>query len=742
MIELRNYQRELLERVDDVLEPSDARIMLQLPTGGGKTHIAAELLRRRLNGGCKSVWLTHRRELATQTEGMLREAGVSATANLRWDPGTDSPTIANAVVILMAQTVSRRNARANVWGSYSPNSLMIIDEAHHAAADGWVRAIRQWPGSVLGMTATPWRLSLLEGFDHLFESLLSGPQVADLQSDGWLCSSRVLSPREGERIQGGQVDGTGDYSEPGIEEANRGREVWTFGALRFWQKWGENRQTVVYAVSVTHAKNLCDLFNDVGIPAGVLLAETPVPERSELIKRFREGDLKALINVAVATEGFDLPDAACVMLTRPTMSLSLYLQMVGRGLRPKENDGDCVVLDLAGNSLRHGLPEEGREWSLWARGEQAFRNAPLIRCERCEVLSPASSHRCSNCGEEFGETCDRCGAWRAWKRWSRKNACGQAHELVCDLCHEDVHIQFSLTVTEELRDLGMPADDDELSPHRDPFLKDLLEKEQRRVVSGAEDRKDELRLFIEVRESELNSDEELERSFQYRLDTLPAVERPQTRPQERRIFNEWESGLRRELGDWRTELASLESQVVDGQLIFKNARDQLLRLLEAEAREAGLLPRSRTQQEIQEAQGEEHSRQPAPHSRPTLSEEGWCPLLDSANSKEIRAPVRMRFPDGSSVPVLAWWSLMVEVTRWLTNSGLLDSSRLPISVSRKRHLVSADPIHPTGRGMRVPKQVNALYVEAHYGAEQCVRNALTIIKRAEQDPAGFDVRFS
>ena len=742
MIELRNYQRELSERVDDALEPADARIMLQLPTGGGKTHIAAELLRRRLNCGRKAVWLTHRRELAMQTEGMLREAGVSATANIRWDPGIDSPTIVNGVVILMAQTVSRRTARAKVWGGYDSRDLMIIDEAHHATAAGWARAIRDWPGPVLGMTATPWRLSLLEGFDHLFEGLLSGPQVADLQQDGWLCNSRVLSPREEERIQGGQVDGTGDYSEHGVEEANRGREVWTAGALRFWQKWGENRQTVVYAVSVTHAKNLCDLFNDAGIPAGVLLAETPGPERSELIKRFQEGDLKSLINVAVATEGFDLPDATCVLMTRPTMSLALYLQMAGRGLRPKQDRGDCVVLDLAGNSLRHGLPEEGREWSLRARGEEAFGNAPLIRCERCEVLSPASSHRCSNCGEEFGETCGRCGAWRAWKRWDKRTTCGQDHELVCDLCHYDAHVQCRLPVTEELRELAMLADDDELSPDRDPFLKNFLEEERRRIVSGTEKREYELHLFIEVRESELNSDEELERLFQNHLDMLPAAERPQTRPQDRRIFTGWESGLRWELGEWRTELAALESQVIDGQLIFNNARGRLLRLLEVEAREVGLLPRSRIQQWTPDAQGEAHSSQPAPHSRPTLSQEGWHPLSDDANSKETRAPSRMRFPDGSSVPVSVWYDLMVEATRWLTNRGLLDSSHCPISVSRKRHLVSTDPIHPTGRRMRVPKQVNSLYIEAHYGAEQCVRNALTIIKRADQDPAEFEVRFS
>ena len=204
MVELRSYQRDLLGRIEEALAASKSRMMLQLPTGGGKTHIAGELLSRWLKDGRKAVWLTHRRELATQTEGMLREAGVPATANIQWTPGGNAPAIANGVVILMAQTVSRRNARVNVWDGYDSGDLMIIDEAHHATADGWARAIDQWPGMVLGMTATPWRLSQREGFEHLFDELHCGPQVAALQADKWLCRARALLPLEEERIQGGQ----------------------------------------------------------------------------------------------------------------------------------------------------------------------------------------------------------------------------------------------------------------------------------------------------------------------------------------------------------------------------------------------------------------------------------------------------------------------------------------------------------------------------------------------------------
>ena len=192
---------------------------------------------------------------------------------------------------------------------------------------------------------------------------------------------------------------------------------------------------------VRHARNLVAVFNSTGIPTGLLLGDTPTEERAWLIDRFQVGAIRVLVNVAVATEGFDLPDAACIVLTRPTMSLSLCLQMVWRGLRPKGDDGDCMILDLAGNSLRHGLPEEGREWSLQPRGDQPSGESWEIWCPVCESLSPAGSHQCISCRAPFGKPCDRCGVWRAWKRWTKETACGQDHDLVCGLCHYDAHIQ-------------------------------------------------------------------------------------------------------------------------------------------------------------------------------------------------------------------------------------------------------------------------------------------------------------
>lgn len=177
MIELRDYQKDLLARVQSGLQPDKARVMMQLPTGGGKTVIAAHLLKNWLAPGRNSVWLTHRRELVSQTRKILYDtAGVRVWLANKWKPEKPAQSLSEGVIILMAQTVSRHSAASDVWSKYDHRDMMIIDEAHHATAEGYTRAMECWPGRIVGMTATPWRLSQKEGFDHLFDSLVCGPK--------------------------------------------------------------------------------------------------------------------------------------------------------------------------------------------------------------------------------------------------------------------------------------------------------------------------------------------------------------------------------------------------------------------------------------------------------------------------------------------------------------------------------------------------------------------------------------
>ena len=449
MRRLRAYQRDLVEKACDALIRALGKVMLQLPTGGGKTVVGGELISKWLmqHPDAGVVWMTHRIELCSQTAMRLQvDFGLTVTLPpTAWNPGTPAPIVAGGVQILQAQTVSRRVDRdGRMWRAYGIDDLLVVDEAHHAPALGWEMAIATFPGRVIGLTATPWRLSASQGFDHIFDDLICGPQIPELQRAGHLAPSRTFTPPLEDRVIGGIVGATGDFTEAGIEESNSPL-VMTTKAVQYWTRMSRRRQTIVYAVSKRHAHNLVQEFAKRNVAAAVILSETPAYEREAAIEGFRAGEIRVLVNVMIATEGFDLPDASCIVITRPTRSLTLFLQMVGRGLRPKPNNGDCLILDLTGNSETHGVPETMREWSLAPRGEPEDGEAPVVRCLSCGFMAHPSYHQCPECDADMGKICARCGRFRLWTRWSGK--------IVCDHCVPD------LTVGEEghLEQISQPA---------------------------------------------------------------------------------------------------------------------------------------------------------------------------------------------------------------------------------------------------------------------------------------------
>ncbi|MDE2787282.1 MAG: helicase-related protein [Chloroflexota bacterium] len=263
-----------------------------------------------------------------------------------------------------------------------------------------------------------------------------------MQAEEYLAHSQVWTPLQ-DRISGGEVGGMGDFTEGGIAKANDddgdgGNFIMTTLAVIHWRRMAAGRQTVVYAVSKTHADNLVREFTNRGISAAAILSDTPQDKRQQAIDDFKSGCLTVVVNHAVITEGFDLPDASCVMITRPTKSLALYLQMVGRGLRRKDDGSNyCLILDLAGNAEEHGLPEKCRDWSLSARGNPAAGEPPVHHCHECNYMTHPAHHNCPECGADLGKPCPRCGKFRPWSRWTVD--CPVEHEAVCDRCHDDIH---------------------------------------------------------------------------------------------------------------------------------------------------------------------------------------------------------------------------------------------------------------------------------------------------------------
>ena len=289
----------------------------------------------------------------------------------------------------------------------------------------------------------------------------------------------------------------------------------------------------------------------------------------------------------------------------------------------------------------------------------------------------------------------------------------------------------------------MLANDDELSPDRDMFLKNFLEEERFRVVGVTDERKDELRSLIGERELELSDDNELDKLFENYVNSLPTTERPQTRPQERRLFNEWEGGFKQELSGWKEELATLESQSINGQLIFNNARDRLMRLFEVEARDAGLLPRKQIPKMPHQEPNEEYS------NRASLDSDAWmtfAQLKERSQKKLINGnstkPELLKNPSGVETPVSNWADLLLETAEWLIREELLTKDVCPVRLDRMtRYLVHIEPIHSTNDkfGWGVPLS-NGLYLERKFDVKTTVKCCGRLVEEFGQDPAQFHVR--
>ena len=402
------------------------RVLYQLATGGGKTAVAVFLavVNMAYRKGSRVVWLTHRQELREQSLTRLREAGA-------------------LVQDLTQVPVKKRRLPAGVVTMVSPGlqgigfdevteaDLLVVDEAHHAAASSWATGfVEPWPGYVLGLTATPWRMSRKQGFDHLFDHLVSGPPVESLIAGGFLAPVRLLAVPESEAIRGAGRDHSGDYSPSQTVEANRPILYGTL-PVQIWERSvPPGVRTVWYVPTIDAGHALTANLRAAGHSAGFVHAGTADAERRQLVADFAAGDVLSLVNVAVVTEGFDCPEAGCVVIARPTKSLALYLQMVGRAMRPAEGKELAYVLDLGMSWQEKGIghPTDFRTWSLQARSKSEEEGEEIAKsCPECGTVAPAAVRECRECGHDFGQFCEGCSRFRYEKRWSYGKP-------ICDEC--------------------------------------------------------------------------------------------------------------------------------------------------------------------------------------------------------------------------------------------------------------------------------------------------------------------
>lgn len=397
---LRPYQTRLYDGLLREARAGHKAILAVLPTGGGKTVVASALMDNARAKG-KSAWfICHRDFLIAQTAGTMKQFGLTH--------GYIAAGYPEGVVPMMCVSVD--TLRSRLHRTTVRPDLMIWDEAHHARAESWLK-VWDWAGTSVthvGLTATPQRLDgaglgVIPGKPGGFTAMVEGPTTAELMRLGQLSGYRAFAPGTPD-LSGVRTVG-GDYDAHQLSEAVE-RSVIVGDVVDHWKRHAPGRKSVYFAVNISFSKRLAEAFEDGGVPALHIDGNTPSIERVAAARALAEGRIQVLVNVALMGEGFDLAAVAgmdcnveCVGLVRPTQSLALHLQQIGRGLRPKRQP--CIILDHAGNVMKHGLPDDERFWSLDGRKKGPPRKTTVKTCEVCLGVSPINATVCVCCGAPF-----------------------------------------------------------------------------------------------------------------------------------------------------------------------------------------------------------------------------------------------------------------------------------------------------------------------------------------------------
>ena len=396
-VTLRPYQQQAVAEIRGAYQAGCRRALFVLPTGGGKTVVFTHIAERAAMRGSRICILVHRQELVDQSSRSLHAIGCNhgvIAAGYRQD-------LSHTVQVASVQTLARRLHQIPA-GFFQ---LLIVDEAHHAVAGTWAKVLEHHQGGhVLGVTATPERLDG-RGLGDQFETLIEGPDAGWLTEQGFLVPARVFAP-PGIDLSGIKRFDTAKGRHEADDRLKQGQAMGD--AVSHYRRTIQdehNGTAIAFCCSVAHADALAEAFRSQGIAAARLDGAMDRGERRRLINDLGAGTLKVLTSCDIISEGTDIPSVTGAILLRPTDSLGLHLQQVGRVLRPAPGKRWAIVNDHVGNSLRHGLPTDQREWSLEGRQKGKRRAAsealPVKVCDQCFSTLPSAEPVCPICGFVF-----------------------------------------------------------------------------------------------------------------------------------------------------------------------------------------------------------------------------------------------------------------------------------------------------------------------------------------------------
>lgn len=378
MIELRPYQADTLRKVAQAFAQGYKRHCVASACGSGKT-VMFVWMAETIQAKGRTVWfLVHRKELLDQTIATFDRFGIQR----------------RTIHIGMVGTVANH---PDCWPA--PHTI-IFDECHFSAAKTWQKIIDAFPKAyIIGLTATPCRLDG-KPLNSIYDTLINGPQAAELIQSDYLAPYRYYAPAVADlsalKRKGSDFDGE-QASDILTQRAVFGDVIGHYHSL------APDKKAICYCASIRHSKAMAAEFRAAGVNAVHFDGDTPKTERTKIIEDFRAGAVQILCNVDLISVGFDCPDCACCILLRPTMSTALYIQQACRALRPAPGK-TAIILDHVGNVLRHGLPDEPRQWTLEGgmQKRQPFTDTgriPVRTCLRCYSAYDGRLKSCPYCNE-------------------------------------------------------------------------------------------------------------------------------------------------------------------------------------------------------------------------------------------------------------------------------------------------------------------------------------------------------
>jgi superfamily II DNA or RNA helicase len=404
-MELRPYQNQLANDIRGAFGSGANRPLAVSPTGSGKTVLFSYITSQVLKRGSRVIIVAHRREILDQISATLKRVGVPHGFIQAGKSTSNQPAMVASI-----QTLARR------LDTIPAPDLVIIDEAHHSVSKSYVQMFAAWPtAKFIGVTATPERLDG-KGLGAMFDRMVMGPSVQWLIDNGFLAQPVYYAPREAVDLS--QVHTiAGDFDRSETEEIVDTPRI-TGDAVTHYVRFCNRQRAVAFCISVAHAQHVADTFNSCGIPSASIDGTLDPEVRKQRVEDLTAGKILVLTSCELISEGFDLPAVNAAILLRPTQSLSMHLQQVGRALRPYPGKTNAIILDHVGNCLRHGLAEQERDWDLGGR-EKRLKKSSLVETKQC-----------SKCFAIFaGTVCPQCGSQREIATREIKEVDGELQRL-------------------------------------------------------------------------------------------------------------------------------------------------------------------------------------------------------------------------------------------------------------------------------------------------------------------------